>query len=123
MIRQEFKNYKTIQTKDPEKFDIMLQEFLEDIRLKNPDVQRFYDSAIGHCAYIEWDEKICEPENAKDEYELKGIKYCCGECPMFVLQKDKRVKRSICNKGERTWFEKNACNELYELIKEGKIEI
>lgn len=123
MVRQEYKSYKTIQTKDPEKFDIMLQEFLEEIRLKNPEVQRFYDAAIGHCAYVEWEEKICEPENAKDEYELKGIKYCCGECPMFVLQKDKRVKRSICNKGERTWYDKSACNELYELIKEGKIEI
>lgn len=123
MIRQEYKSYKTIQTKDPEKFDIMLQEFLEEIRLKNPEVKRFYDAAIGHCAYVEWEEKICEPENARDEFELKGIKYCCGECPMFILQKDHRVKKSICNKGERTWYDRSACNELYELIKEGKIEI
>ena len=123
MIRDEFKEYKTIQTKDPQKFDLLLKEALDPIKLKNPEVTRFYDSEIGHCAYVSWEEKICEPENAKDEFELKGISYCCGECPLFVLQKDRRVKKSICNLGESTWYEKSACNELYEMIKEGKIEL
>lgn len=123
MIRKDFKKFKTIQSEFPDTFDSLLEEFLDKILLKEYEVKRFYEPTIGHCAYIEWEEKILEPENAKDEFELEGIKYCCGECPLYILQKDRRVKHSICNKGEKVWYEKAACNDLYEKIKKGEIEL
>lgn len=123
MIRTEREINRTIQEKSPEVFDAKLNSLMEEVALKNPSSERFFDASIGHCAYVKWTETIIEPENARDEYSLKGIEYVCGECPFFVLQKDRRIKYSVCNKGEKVWYEHSACVELYELIKKGDVEI
>lgn len=62
-------------------------------------------------------------ETAEDRAELKGIKYYCGECPFFHHNPDKRVKYSICDKGRRATCNGYACDELYEEVERGEVEI
>lgn len=123
MKRIEKEMNKTIVERNPETFDERLNNLMEDISRKEPHCERFFDASIGHCAYVKWTETIIEAEDIRDEYTLKGIEYVCGDCPFFVLQKDKRIKYHICNKGERTWYEHQACLALYEMIEKGEIQI
>lgn len=43
-----------------------------------------YDKAPLECtAFINYEETINVPESIKDEYNLNGIFYCCGDCPYW----------------------------------------
>lgn len=123
MIRLEKEIHKTIQEKSPEAFDEKLNALMEEIALKNPSSERIFDSVAGHIAYVKWIEIVVEPEDVRDEFILKGTEYVCGECPFFELQKDRRIKYSVCNQGQKVWYEHKACLHLYELIKKGDVVI
>lgn len=123
MIDKTKEHHRTVECRDPVEFDSRLEKLLEEVEAMDPQTTRFFDASIGHCAYVTWKERIRKPENARDRAELQGKKYVCGECPFFELQKDRRIKHSICNNGERTWYERPACVDLYERIEKGEIQI
>ena len=123
MIRKDYPKFEILQSKNPEELTEKLNMLMEKIACKSPEVKTDYDSSIGHFAHVRWQEEIIEPEDIRDEYKLKGIEYVCGQCPFFVLQKDRRIKYSVCNQGTETWYDHKACVELYQMIEDGKVEI
>lgn len=123
MKKVEKLNYQTIEERSAKVFDEKLNNLVEEIALCEPDVRRLFEPSIGYIAFVEWKELIIEPEDARDEYKLKGIEYCCGECPFFKLSEDRRVKKAICEQGEKTYYDRPACAELYERIKKGEVVI
>ncbi len=124
MIRKSYRQREIIQSQNPNEVNDRLNRLMEEKALQDPEITKEdYDPAIGHYVYVQWTVEIREPEDARDRAELEGKKYCCGECPFYVLQKDKRIKHSVCNKGNKTWYEHSACIELYEMIEKGEIEL
>ena len=123
MIRKRFPKFSILENKNPEEMSQKLNELMEEIACKDADVKTGFDASIGHYAHVRWEEEIIIPEDIRDEYKLKGIEYVCGECPFFVLQKDRRIKHSVCNKGEKVWYDHSACLKLYEMIERGEIEL
>lgn len=123
MIERNKERHKTLEIRDPAEFDSQLEKLLAEVEDMHPETYRFFDASVGHCAYIKWVEHIREPEDARDRAALQGNRYVCGECPFFQLQKDRRIKHTVCNNGIRTWYEKAACLDLYERIERGEIEI
>ena len=123
MIRKEIKRHKTIQTKSPRDFDLSLEKLMEEIALDDPVVERFFDASIGHCAYVEWTVSVLKPEDVRDEFELQGIQYLCGECPFYEMNPDKRVLYSVCKLGQKTKYGNKACVQLYEMIQKGDVNM
>ena len=121
MIVKEIKRHRTIQTKSPKEFDQELDRLMNDIALKSPNVERFFDATIGHCAYVEWTEEVMKSESIKDDYELKGMRFVCGDCPMCILPEDRRIKNFICERGERVYYDRPACIWFYEGLESGVI--
>lgn len=69
------------------------------------------------------------PENARDEYELKGVIYKCEDCPMFspIVKKDGTEDRRLtygecehCEMG-RTYKDNPACDYLFTMIRNGRV--
>ena len=123
MIQKEITRHKTIQTKSPKTFDSELGKLLEEVALCEPEVTRFYDSEAGHIAYVTWKESIIKAEDVRDEYEMKGISYHCGDCPYYEHPNDKRIVYSTCGLGQRASYGKRACVELYEKIQKGDVNM
>lgn len=64
------------------------------------------------------------PETVKDEYELRGEKHTCIECPHYRRPTDGRVKYTKCfvsgmncNGGDR------CCEQFYEWLSNGVLEL
>ena len=124
MIRKDYLKTDIVQSHDPLKVVEKLNALLEEKADCEPQItQEGYHPKIGHYAKVRWSERITIPEDARDRANIKGVNLCCGECPFFVLQNDRRIKHSVCNQGTRTWYEKAACVELYEMIEKGEIEL
>ena len=123
MIPKEYPMFEILQSKSPKEMTEKLNELMQKVCKKNPEVQTAFDSSIGHYAHVRWLEQVTIPEDVRDEFKLQGIQYCCGECPFFILQKDRRIKYSVCNKGEKVRFDDAACVDLYRMIKEGEVEL
>lgn len=83
------------------------------------------DNVPGHCAYIVYTESIVEPEDARDELELKGIKPVCGQCPYYEAPGDGRVKVGRCLKAlePSPHYSKRACVFLCELVMADAVEL
>lgn len=123
MIQKEITRHKTIQTKSPKEFDEQLERLLEEVALNEPNVTRIFDSNAGHIAYVSWTVTVIKAEDVRDEYEMNGISYHCGDCPYYEHPKDKRIVYSTCGLGQRANFGKRACVELYEKIQKGDVNM
>ena len=124
MVYKTIPRFKIIENKNPVKLTDELNGVLEVIAEHDSiNVTTGFDASIGHYAHIRWSEEKVIPESIADEFKLEGIQYCCGECPFFILQQDRRIKHSVCNKGRRTTYDTPACDCLYEMIRKGEIEI
>ena len=124
MIRRNYLKTDIVQSHDPIKVTEEVNRILEEKAECEPEVtQEGYHPKIGHYAKLRWRERITIPEDARDRAELNGKTYVCGECPFFVLQQDRRIKNSVCNKGAKTWYDHSACICLYEMIEKGEIEL
>lgn len=67
-------------------------------------------------------EKI--PETVKDEYELKGITYCCRNCPYLEKDEDRRKRRHACKYavyGE-VFEDEPACERFYRELNAGLLK-
>ena len=78
----------------------------------------------NYIAFIEYGEKTLAPDNAKDEYTLRGEEYRCGSCPYFGANYGSSDPFS-CHKKQRegaTVSTTKCCDLFYELLKEGVID-
>lgn len=125
MLRKTYKEHITIEAERGEDFDRLLNEAVQKHAEQNVEVI-YKMNADGHCAYVTFDCKINIPETIADEYELQGICLNCGDCPLFKLPNDKRIKYIRCDEGgyrKRASFERKACDWLYEAVRNGEIKI
>lgn len=120
MIRDAFKQFIILECDSAQEFQDKLNLAMREHASKHPEVE--FNKNKGHSAYISWREEVTIPENARDEYELKGEKYHCCDCPFFVLSQDRRVKYTTCGCDvHSTYYERPACEEFYEKLKRGEI--
>ncbi len=103
----------------------------EIIRLKdNHPVVKFSES-IPFYAQIKYIVDTETPETIEEASAVEGVRFVCLQCPYFKSatradgEIDKRVKWGDCEHTElgRTLKTAPACERLYELIKEGDVQI
>lgn len=62
-------------------------------------------------------------ETIKDEYNKKGVRFSCSQCPFLEIDSDKRKKRYPCSHSEVGFsrIDSDACEDFYKWVDEGKI--
>lgn len=106
-----------------EDFQIKLNRALEEIAKTSSKYELQFNMQMGFCAYIVYDVRREYPETIADEYELKGIKYSCSDCPMFRPSEDRRIKYTTCVHGtHRCAANDDACDWFYEELDKGGIK-
>ena len=120
MKRETFRQFIILECDSAQEFQEKLNLAMREHATKHPEVE--FNKNKGHSAYISWTEEVTIVESIADEFAMKGIRYVCGECPFFELSKDKRVKYTTCGCDvKNTYYERPACESLYEKIKRGEI--
>lgn len=105
-------------------FQEELNKALADIAGKGYKHELQFNMSYGLCAYIVYDEYYEVAETISDEYELRGERHHCYECPMYLPSEDKRVKYTTCGNGvKRCAASDYACDWLYEQIEKGGIRL
>lgn len=124
MIIQGGKRTKIIAASTAEEFETKLNKELEALDRAKTKYELQFNHALGFCAYIVAEHKIYIAQNAKDEYELLGIRYTCINCPMWVHPTKGNVKYTRCEIADGM---RNAsfpcCEEFYEMLKKGEVEV
>ena len=120
MIRDEYTKTLIIESHSPEEVTEQLNKVLKEYRNCDVKFTKNYHPSIGHYVDVEWTEVTVIPESVRDEFHLKGITHYCGECPYYHINDDRRMKYSYCEKGNKVWCEREACEQRYIEIKEGE---
>lgn len=71
-------------------------------------------------AYIFYEETVTIPENAKEEYKLRGEVYHCADCPMIQWGEG---RNHSCPRSKMVHDDTPACSYFYEALKEGRFEV
>ena len=129
-----YEQFATVREDSASLFDARLNEKVLELREYNPRVK--FSESIPFYAHITYtvNEKI--PETISEASEMAGVRFVCGQCPNYKPMKtadgeiDKRCRYGDCdlakfdrNKLGRTKASSPACDELYELIKEGSVKL
>ena len=116
MIDTYKKEFRIVTGSTAAEFQDALNTTMEDLA-KDKTVQNInfqFNLNAGHCAYVYYDKHVRIAENAEDEFELRGIRFYCCDCPFYKPIEDKRVKYTPCGKGRhRTSANDTACGEFY----------
>ena len=126
MIRESFPQYAIVQEDTAERLTDSLNSVLIDLRRKNPVVT--FEGLIARVSYTE---RFEAPETLAEEYEQKGVRLTCQDCPYFtpVLKadgtEDKRIKLGDCPfcHYERTYKDTAACDQLFRAINSGEVKL
>lgn len=116
--------FAVVETESGSDYAERINRFLADPTLQNVKIE--HRDRSNFCAYITYEKVHEEPENARDEYELMGISFSCGDCPFRIHNDDKRVKRFRCDRAEESgqsmvYKTEPACPYFYEALKAGEI--
>ena len=103
----------------------------EVLRLKDNNPVVKFSESIPFYAQIKYTVNTEEPETIAEASEVTGVSFVCLQCPYFKSatradgEIDRRVKWGECEHTElgRTLKTTPACEKLYELIKEGDVQI
>lgn len=80
-----YPQFRIVQSNTAEGLTEELNRALEELKEFDPDVT--FEGLIARIAYRKEDESI--PESLSEEYEAKGVKLCCEDCPYFERIKKK----------------------------------
>lgn len=123
MLYERQKKIRVVEANDAAEFEAEFNAALAELTRWKPEVTMNTQRGT-HCAYIMYNEETKVPEDTRDEYELKGIRFICGDCPWFRPSPDRRIKYTTCARGEyRTTYNTAACNALYKAVDSGEVEI
>ena len=103
-----------------EEFDRKFNEASDEL---SEDVELVWD-ASPMCVHFVYKQKELIPETIADEFELKGIRYYCKDCPNMLRGKNKREKSHGCKYAEFgtvTDFTP-ACDYFLRELKTGRLE-
>jgi len=112
------KKIKTIVERDPAAFDEAVNGFTDAHDVVE---MRFHDYAGAFCVVITYMETKRVPQNIRDEYELRGEYYTCGECPYYEKPTDRRMRHGSCKLANRVDPDGPACLHFYRELSLGEI--
>lgn len=98
----------------------LLNEKIEQIHGAQPEI-KWFDNRFS--ALLFYTEHVEEPENIRDEYELRGECYTCGDCPMKWPVTDGRSRhRWACKRCPGGTDEDiRACVRFYQMLEDGEV--
>ena len=116
MLEKYKKEFRIITAESAQEFqdrmNALMDELAKDRAVSN--VEFTFNLAAGHCAYFNFDRYVRIPENIQDEFELRGLRYYCMDCPVYEPSTDRRVKWTRCLKADRRITPDScACDEFY----------
>ena len=126
MRHESYQQYAIVAADSAQELTVQLNAKLKELSAKRPTV-----TFEGMIARISYTETVKVPESLADEFELEGVSFRCEDCPLFepILRPngevDKRVKYGNCPIRElgRTFRHSRTCDELYKMLKEGKVKL
>ena len=126
MICKSIQQFAIVQGDTAQQLTDQLNAELVRLQDKNPTV-----SFEGLIARIQYTEKETIPETLAEEYEAKGIRLTCEDCPYFCPAikadgtQDLRAKWGGCPWAEYGRAKKSArvCDKLFELINNGEVKL
>lgn len=124
MRAQSIQQFAIVQADSAAQFEEKLNARMAELSNCNPQVR--FD---GLTAYISYDKVVKIPECLADQYELEDVRFHCEDCPEFHAflkedgTEDRRRKYGECQyaKFKRAYRDSDACDVLFQLIKEGRI--
>lgn len=126
MKRESFTQYSIVTADSAQALTEQLNAEIRRLRAKQPTVT--FEGLIARIAYTETNE---EPEDLRDEYETKGVRLTCQDCPYFEPVRkadgteDRRVKIGECPHKTlgRTFRDSMACDILFQKINNGEVRL
>lgn len=121
MKRTRTTRYVGLDARSAEELGELLTTKCEELKEFCPEV--VWNLGNGNSAFLVYTEHIEEPEDLRDEYELRGETYYCAECPFKEPITDGRSRhRWRCKRMPRgTDSDQRACNWFYIQLEEGKV--
>ena len=105
-------------------FQEKLNRKLEELDIRGIKYDMQLSPQTGFLAYIVYENETRIVETIKDEFEIRGEKHTCIECPYFVRPTDGRIKYTRCGAGQGICKRDSACCEqFYEWLYHGNIEL
>lgn len=120
MKRTKVQRFIGVDARDAAELAELLNEKMEQIKGAQPEI-KWFDGQFS--ALLFYDEHLEIPEDIRDEYELRGETYTCGECPMKTPITDGRCHhRWRCDRMPRgTDEDQRACVRFYEMLERGEL--
>lgn len=99
-------------------YNEQLNAAMNELRGKNPRVE-FHQTDPTY-AIIRYTETWMEPEDLRDEYTLKGIRFtCCEDCNQIEGMDDGRRRTYWCRYQDYIRYGDCACEEFYKKAARG----
>ena len=120
MKRTRVQRFIGVDARSAEELAELLTEKCEELRSESPEIKWFGERFSAVLVYTE---HVEEPENAKDEFELRRETYTCGECPFNWPITDGRSRHRLACKRCKSGIDEDApaCNWFYEQLKKGEV--
>ena len=132
MKEKTIKDFKVISNSNLSNFEKEVKSFLNEHQDAISLQTNSTSTSKGHYCHIFWEEKKLVPEDIRDEYILRGEKYCCGNCPLWggnvdngrpeclrqVRMKDTRLCSGAC-----LWFYQQIANGEFRPVENSDLEI
>ena len=126
MISRSYQQFAIVAADSAQQLTDQLNDKLKELRDKSPTVT--FEGMIARIQYTESDRV---PETLEDEYELKGVRLTCEDCPFFTPalkgdgSKDLRAKRGGCPFTESKTTDRRtlACEKLFQMLNDGRVKL
>ena len=124
-----YEQFATVSEDSASLFDARLNEKVLELKDHHPRVK--FSESIPFYAHITYTVNENIPETISEASEMAGVCFVCGQCPNYKPMKtadgevDRRCKYGDCDYADmgRTKASTPACDELYELIREGSVKL
>lgn len=129
MRRSTYEQFAIVASDSASLFNEQLNEELYRLKDNNPVVH--FSESIPFYAQIKYTVDSATPDSIAEEYEAKGVRFICAQCPHLKAAlkddgtEDRRCKWGGCEFSETGRVPKSApaCDKLYELIHEGSVKL
>ena len=121
-----FQQYAIVAADSAETLTEELNQKLIELQDKRPTVT--FEGMIARVCYAE---TTRAPETAWEEYEARGVRLTCQDCPCFrpILKADGtvdgRIKYGDCEHSEtgRAFRDSMACDKLFQMLNNGEVRL
>lgn len=114
---------KVVSSTDVRTYEEEFNRMAEELKEKSPTIKDIFENGTLTTVFT-YEEEERVPECAKDEAEIAGIRYTCGDCPYLQDDGDKRKRSFPCDYSEwsRTRVDQPACDKFYRDLMRGEIK-